>query len=200
VTHKLLLRSFDQLWKVHYEVDTMGIGESRLYSKELEALDYYNEDLIPMTDRLKSELDSMISESTRIINDPEFIVGFFSGNDVHQVCMQATKESSYDDFYIKRTYLDEVQASSTFYFGGDNVLTDFEVILLDVESWILSSVYQYMIEMLIEEYGKPYNANITPTAELYRYKEIKWFLQGYNEELIISIEYQNITISLKEAI
>ena len=56
-----------------------------------------------------------------------------------------------------------------------------------------------MIEGLIKEYGTPYNAKDVPIENLYRYKEIKWFLQGFNEELIISNEFQNITITLKEA-
>ena len=70
---------------------------------------------------------------------------------------------------------------------------------LDINSQKISGVYQYMIEGLIKEYGIPYNGNNVPIDNLYRYKEIKWFLQGFNEELIISKQYQNITITLQEA-
>ena len=133
------------------------------------------------------------------MNNNEFVVGFFSGYDVHKVCVEASKESSNDDFYIKRTYLDEIEASTTFHFEGEGPLTQFDVVLLDVDSQRISGVYQYMIEGLIKEYGTPYNAKDVPIENLYRYKEIKWFLQGFNEELIISNEFQNITITLKEA-
>ena len=133
------------------------------------------------------------------MNNNEFVVGFFSGYDVHKVCVEASKESSNDDFYIKRTYLDEIEASTTFHFEGENLLSEFDVVLLDVDSQRISGVYQYMIEGLIKEYGTPYNAKDVPIENLYRYKEIKWFLQGFNEELIISNEFQNITITLKEA-
>jgi len=199
LTHKLLLRNFDDLWKVHYDMDTMGMGESRLYSDRLEELEHYNLTPRILTESIKNEIDSILNESSRIMNDSEFIVGFFSGNDVHDVCLEASKESSYDDYYVKRTYLDEIEASTTFYFGGENILSQFEVVLLDIGNTEIEGVYQYMIEGLIKEFGTPYNAKDVPVEHLYRYKEIKWFLQGFNEELIISSQFQNVTISLKEA-
>jgi len=197
--HKLLVRNFDQLWKVHYDVDTMDLGESRLYSAHLEEFEVYAQTPSELTGQIIDDLDFILQESSRIMNNNEFVVGFFSGYDVHKVCVEASKESSNDDFYIKRTYLDEIEASTTFHFEGENLLSEFDVVLLDVESQRISGVYQYMIEGLIKEYGSPYNAKDMPTENLYRYKEIKWFLQGFNEELIISNEFQNITITLKEA-
>ena len=198
-THKLLVRNFDQLWKVHYDSDTMDLGESRLYSTHLEEFEVYAQTPSELTSQIIDDLDSIIQESSRIMNNKGFVVGFFSNYDIHKVCIEASKESSNDDFYIKRTYLDEIEASTTFHFEGEGPLTQFDVVLLDVDSQRISGVYQYMIEGLIKEYGTPYNAKDMPTENLYRYKEIKWFLQGFNEELIISNEFQNITITLKEA-
>jgi len=198
-THKLLVRNFDQLWKVHYDPDTMAIGESRLYSDHLEEFEVYAQTPSELTGQIIDDLDFILQESSRIMNNNEFVVGFFSGYDVHKVCVEASKESSNDDFYIKRTYLNEIEASTTFHFEGKNLLSEFDVVLLDVDSQRISGVYQYMIEGLIKEYGSPYNAKDVPIENLYRYKEIKWFLQGFNEELIISNEFQNITITLKEA-
>jgi hypothetical protein len=198
-THKLLVRNFDQLWKVHYDVDTMDLGESRLYSAHLEEFEVYAQTPSELTDQIIDDLDSILQESSRIMNNNEFVVGFFSSYDIHKVCLQASKESTYDAFYIKRTFLNEIEASTTFHFEEEGPLTQFDVVLLDVDSRIISGVYQYMIEGLIKEYGTPYNAKDVPIENLYRYKEIKWFLQGFNEELIISKQYQNITITLKEA-
>ena len=198
-THKLLLRNFDQLWKVHYDMDTSDIGESRLYSDRIVEMDNYSPTSIQLTGEIVYELDSILNESIRIMNNSEFVVGFFSGQDVHTVCVEASKESSYDEFYIKRTYLDEVEASTTFHFDGDNKLSEFDVVLLDLFGDLVEASYQYLIEGLIKEYGTPYNAKNIQVEHLYRYKEIKWFLQGFNEELIISNEYQNPTITLKKA-
>jgi hypothetical protein len=197
--HKLLVRNFDQLWKVHYDLDTMGQGESRLYSDHLEELGRYAQTSSELTSQIVGDLDSILQESSRIMNNNEFVVGFFSSSDIHKVCRQASKKSTHDAFYIKRTFLDEIEASTTFHFEGEGPLTEFDVVLLDVDLFQVSGVYQYMIEGLIKEYGTPYNAKDMPIEFLYRYKEIKWFLQGFNEELIISNEYQNITITLKEA-
>ena len=133
------------------------------------------------------------------MNNDEFVVGFFPSRDVHKVCVQASKEYSYDAFYTKRTFLNEMKSITTFYFQDEGPLSHFDVVLMDVNSQKISGVYQYMIEGLIKEYGIPYNGKDVPIDNLYRYKEIKWFLQGFNEELIISMQYQNITITLKEA-
>ena len=198
-THKLLVRNFDQLWKVHYDADTMTLGESRLYSTRLEQFEVYEHVSSELTGQIIDDLDFILKESSRIMNNNEFVVGFFSGYDVHKVCVEASKESSNDDYYIKKTYLDEIEASTTFHFAAENFLSELNVVLLDVDLHRISGVYQYMIEGLIKEYGIPYNGNDVPIENLYRYKEIKWFLQGFNEELIISKQYQNITITLKEA-
>jgi len=198
-THKLLVRNFDQLWKVHYDLDTMNLGESRLYSPHLQEFEVYEQEPFELTSQIMDELDFILQESTRIMNNSKFVVGFFSSYDVHKVCSEASKESSKDNFYINRTYLTEIEASTTFHFEAENLLSEFDVVLLDVDSQRISGVYQYMIEGLIKEYGMPYNGNDVPIENLYRYKEIKWFLQGFNEELIISKQYQNITITLKDA-
>ena len=198
-THKLLVRNFDQLWKVHYDMDTMALGESRLYSDHIEELDVYAQAPSQLTSQIIDDLDSILQESSRMMNNNEFVVGFFSSSDIHKVCLQASKEAAHDAFYIKRTFLNEIEASTTFHFEGEGPLTQFDVVLLDVDAQRISGAYQYMIEGLIKEYGTPYNAKDVLIENLYRYKEIKWFLQGFNEELIISNNHQNITITLKEA-
>ena len=197
-THKLLVRRFDQLWKVHYDADTMDLGESRLYSTHLEEFEVFAEIPSKLTQQVIEDLDSILQETTRIINNDEFVVGFFSIYDIQEVCPQASKESAHDAFYRKRTFLNELGAITTFYFEAEGSLNQFDVVLLDISQKI-SGAYQYMIEGLIKEYGSPYNAKDVPIDNLYRYKEIKWFLQGFNEELIISRQYQNITITLNEA-
>ena len=78
-------------------------------------------------------------------------------------------------------------------------MNQFDVDLLDIDLQSISECYQYLIEELIDEYGIPYNAKDIAISNLYRYKQIKWFLQGFNEELIISKQYQRITITLKAA-
>jgi len=198
-SHKLLIRNFNELWKVHYDADTMAIGESRLYSNHLEAFEVYEQVSSELPSQIMNNLDSILLESTRIMNNHKFVVGFFPSIDVHKVCIQASKESAYDAFYTKRTVLNEIEAITTFHFQEEGPLRQFDVVLMDVDSQKISGVYQYMIEGLIKEYGIPYNGNDMPIENLYRYKEIKWFLQGFNEELIISKQYQNITLTLKEA-
>ena len=197
--HKLLIRNFNELWKVHYDADTMAIGESRLYSDYLEEFEVYEQVSSELALQIMNNLDSILHESTRIMNNDEFVVGFFPSRDVNKVCVQASKESDYDAFYTKTTFLNEIKSITTFHFQEDGSLSHFDVVLLDINSQRISGVYQHMIEGLIKEYGIPYNGNDVPIDNLYRYKEIKWFLQGFNEELIISKQYQNITISLKEA-
>lgn len=198
-THKLLVRNFDQLWKVHYDADTMAIGESRLYSAHLEQFEFYEAVSPEINRKIKGDLDFILQESFSIMNNHKFLVGFFPSIDLHKVCLEASKESAYDDDYVKRTYLNEIDAITTFHFQEEGSLSQFDVVLMDINSQKISGVYQYMIEGLIKEYGIPYNGNDVPIDNLYRYKEIKWFLQGFNEELIISKQYQNITITLKEA-
>ncbi len=198
-THKLLVRNFDQLWKVHYDVDTMDLGESRLYSHHIEEFEVYEQLLSELSSEIIDDLDSVLQESFRIMNNNEFIIGFFSAADIHDVCLQASKESLNDEFYTKRTFLNELGAITTFYFQGDRPLNQFDVDLLDIDLQSISECYQYLIEELIDEYGIPYNAKDIAISNLYRYKQIKWFLQGFNEELIISKQYQRITITLKAA-
>ena len=197
--HKLLIRNFNELWKVHYDPDTMALGESRLYTDYLEEFEVYEQVSAEITSQIMKNLDSLLQESTRIMNNDEFVVGFFPSRDVHKVCVQASKEYSYDAFYTKRTFLNEMKSITTFHFQDEGPLSHFDVVLMDINSQKISGVYQYMIEGLIKEYGIPYNGKDVPIKNLYRCKEIKWFLQGFNEELIISMQYQNITITLKEA-
>jgi len=197
-TDKLLLRNFNGIWKVHYDPETSK-GESNLYSNKADLRDDYSESPAPITEIIMSNLDSVINESIRIINHTDVVVGFLSPYDLADVCRGALKESSYDDHYVKRTYLDRLEASSTFYFTSGMELNRFEMVVLDVDSWKRDGVYQYMIDKLISEYGAPYNSGNIPTNELYKYKEIKWFLKGYNEELILSGEFFNLTLSLIEA-
>ena len=198
-THKLLVRNFDQLWKVHYDADTMAIGESRLYSTHLEQFKVYEPVSSEINQQIEGDLDFILKESFLIMNNHKFVVGFFPSIDLHKVCLEASKESTYDDDYVKRTYLNEIEATSTFHFDGEGRLNQFDVVLLDVDSGIVSGVYQYLIEGLIKEYGIPYNGDDVQIENLYSYKEIKWFLQGFNEELIISKQSQNITLTLREA-
>ena len=198
-THKLLVRNFDQLWKVHYDSDTMDLGESRLYSDHLEEFKVYAQTSSELNRQIEGDLDFILKESTRIMNNHKFVVGFFPSINVHKVCLEASKESDYDEFYTKRTFLNEIEAITTFYFQEEGLLSQFDVVLMDIDSQRISGVYQYMIEGLIKEYGIPYNGNDVPISNLYRYKEVKWFLQGFNEELIISKQYQNITLTLREA-
>ena len=146
-----------------------------------------------------SDLDFILQESFSIMNNHKFVVGFLPSIDLHKVCLEASKESAYYDDYVKRTYLNEIDAITTFHFQEEGPLSQFDLVLMDINSQKISGLYQYMIEGLIKENGVPYNGKDVPIDNLYRYKEIKWFLQGFNEELIISKQYQNITITLKEA-
>ena len=197
-TDKLLLRNFNDIWKVHYDpVDS--VNESRLYSKKAILNELAPDYLFPIIEIEKTNLDTIISRVVTILNNPDFIVGFFPKDDIEKVSSEARKESSYDDYYILRSVLDMINVSYTFNFGDGVVLDEFKVVIMDFDSDNKLGEFQYLIEELIKEYGTPYNAEDIPLEEMYKYNEIKWFLQGYNEELIISSEYQNITLSLVQA-
>lgn len=198
-TKKLLVRNFDEIWKIHYEPDSLSAGESVLYSKKIIKNELAPEWIDSIEGVEKKNLDSVVSSSIRLLNNSDFIVGFFPVSEMYEVCDDAVKESIYDDYYIQRTVLDLINVTQTFYFDRRETLEQFKVVIMDIDSENKFGELDYLITALVKEFGHPYNAEGVLVEDLYKYKEVKWFLQGYNEELIISNEYQNITISLVEA-
>lgn len=198
-TEKLLLRNYGKIWKVHFTKGGFGSAdESVLYDTKPELHEEAPENIFPLIKEEKTDLDSVLSSAFRFMDDVDVVIPFFNESNIGDKDELATKEYSYDNYYVRRDYLQTASVVFKYYFT-EEVLTNYEIIISDIESRNTFATYQYLLEKIEDYYGAPYNTEKIAKEDWFRYKEIKWFLKGYNEELIVSVDTYNVTVILQEA-
>lgn len=197
---KLLLRNYNEIWKVHFSKGgfNQNTETSILYRKKAEINNEAPEMIQNVADDELRILDSLLFSITSFINDVDIVIGFFEEDRLMSKEMLAYKVNSYDDYYTKKNHPDLLEAEYRYYFM-DGILTKYEAILYDVKSRNIYGVFDYISHLLRKEYGDPYNMDKISSEDWYKYKEIKWFLKGYNEEIVLSVNNNEVTLLLREA-
>ncbi len=198
VIDKLLVRKVEEDWLVHYEEGGNLLGENVLYDETAE-INRSAPTKLPIVSEAQYEDISNISEKlVSTISHDNFVIGFLMMDYLYDIDPDADATSDYSDDLTNWDYLNYNTVQYKYYFNYDHKMSSYEVTIMNSEDEF--AVYQGIIEALIEEYGTPYNAKDLKTEDLYKYKEIRWLIKGYNEELIINNEYSSITITLLTAI
>jgi len=199
---KLLLRKMKgDVWKVHFEKGNHyeGEDESPLYSKKVFKLRNAPDSLAEIDYLITEDAKEVTEHFVKVFNDEDFVVGFFKEFGMYSIDENAEKKYSYSDNYESRKHYSAWTLSQTYQFDVNDVLTGYEG-KADVFEEENSYILFHLITVAFNEvFGKPYNSEEVEDEKWFQYEELRWFLKGYNEELIIHNDRSAIQVYLRQA-
>jgi hypothetical protein len=166
--------------------------------------------LSPLTDSLAlRDLSNALNYSLALIHFPEVVVNYMEKERLRTnpilpprasripltELIEQGKISEQTEFQTAITY-------SSFGYGARHIFTsnktlegiNFTFSLSNKEE--LLSYFQEVAVLLTQRYGKPYNIHQASLEQLYQFQQLKWFVKGYNEELILTSENSNLELTL----
>lgn len=198
-TEKILLRDFKNRWKVHFDKGGSPVESSPLINTQAELnpeapdqLDYLTEDRV-------NEANLFFSEMISIFNEDDIVTGFATKETIEELYKDSYTRNSTNNSLVIYNEKYSFDANIYFRFNYDQILTSIEVKLskLGMQEY---EYYAYFIQKMIEEYGEPYNANDIDHSDLYFYRELKYYLKSYNQQITIDCLNSKITFELTGAL
>lgn len=198
-TEKILLRNFDDVWKVHFEKGGSPVESSPFINTQAEVDVEAPEQLDYLTEKQVEEADQFFTELIGIFNETDIVAGFTT---------KETVENLYKDIYNNNTtsnslviYNDKYSFDADIYFRF-NYAQKLESIEINLKklSMLEYEYYAYFIKKLTDEYGMPYNANDIDHSEFYKYKGLKFYLKSYNQEIEVNCSNMKVYFELTEAL
>ena len=196
---KILLRKFNNKWKVHFQKGGSPVDASPFVNKEVifnpdapDRLDYLLEDRI-------NDLTNFSNDLINIFNNRDIVVGFTPKDKIKDLYGSRYSINTTSNSLVIYSEEYSFDADIYFNFDYDEKLTSINIYLSKL-SMLEYEYYAFLIQQMIEEYGNPYNTVSIPHEDLYRYHDLKFYLKSYNEELILDCSDYKISIKLSETL
>lgn len=138
------------------------------------------------------ELDLLISTFIKQVNHPKMVVGILGANSIFYYDIEDLENYNQSHSYFWKD-LSTLSAYVYLGFDGEEVLSELEYFISDIETSNVLGVFEKIENDLIEEYGEPFNNQYMEKDSWY--KSVKWFVKGKNE-IIELLNNEDGTISL----
>jgi hypothetical protein len=145
------------------------------------------------------DLKNSLQHSLNCIHFPEVIINYMEKERLRTNVILPPRDSrlslldslKYCDISYQSEYDVVVSYTSFNYqchheFTSGNILTSIQFTFTPNESSVLLAYFQYLATLLTRQLGQPYTVPDVPTDQFYHYLELKWFIKGFNEEIVLS--------------
>jgi hypothetical protein len=145
------------------------------------------------------ELQEILDYSLSLIHFPEVIINYMEKERLRTNLILPSRNSRIDlttaITYGKIIEKDEYKTLvnySNFTFGANHMFTSNKILeginftFSPEDKDQIIAYFQSLALLISQKYGLPYNINKSSTEnQLYHYKQLKWFVKGFNEELVL---------------
>ena len=188
--HILPLINQKGTWLVHIE-NTDNIDFYRFvfdYSISKVKEEFYQE----LKNEEVVEIDLLMSTFIKQVNHPKMVVGILGSNSIFYYDIEDLENYKESHSYFWKD-LSTLSAYVYLDFNTQEVLSEVEYFISDIETSNVLGVFEKIENSLIEEYGEPFNNQYMEKEDWY--KSVKWFVKGKNE-IIELLNNEDGTISL----
>jgi hypothetical protein len=168
-------------------------------------------DLPSLSDTLvKRDIKNAIAYSLALIHFPEVIVDYMEKDRWRTNTILSPRPSRLPltdiikwGTLVQQTEFQTSVSYSSFEFNANHTFTTSNILNAITFTFSpkqkdeLLTYFQEIALLLTKQFGNPYNILQVPQEQYYQFQQLKWFVKGYNEELVLSSENNTVELVLQ---